>query len=312
MGRRKAKASRRGGSSRRARAAPGHKTPKRAVDDFSDYQGGIIHFELLKDPAAPSWNKGRPAWNYIVPENVPWNAVMTLHVKDVAHMMKHGIYMSSQNADLRGSLIDDLAEDSYRRSLGWRFYRQYVLQDLHQLNPQWKATLHVFSRTFEELTVFRVEDVSFRNIRLAAAKVGDNLVYSFDSVSPEYNFNALFDDLPMKGWWPWPNPEAKTAQDGHRKKHKGKLSFSFSYDWPGEGNDTGEEAVPKPSLAGLPGRVLQRLSLLSPEKRAHCLLVMWDCLWRSLLFLIMIIGLIGTLLQTVSKQTGKETLPPKN
>ncbi|KAG6013725.1 hypothetical protein E4U54_006403 [Claviceps lovelessii] len=212
------------------------KVSERPVGDVSQFKGGFIQFELFKHPETSEWRAGPPEWHQCVAKREPWYGLLTLYVHDVSHMMEHGLHFSSKNVDPRGSLIaDDGGPEMtpYTKSLGWTHYRRFVLRDLDQENPQWKGFLIIYSRGIKELSHFRVDGLSFRNIRFARAKVGQNLVYNFDCVSPENNYNTIFDDMPMQGWWPWPNPEATKQQNDQnmkaKQKEKPQKRFSISY-----------------------------------------------------------------------------------
>lgn len=40
-----------------------------------------------------------------------------------------------------------------------------------------------------------------------AWSINDKIIYEYTSWKPEDNFNAIYDDMPMEGWWPWPKKE---------------------------------------------------------------------------------------------------------
>lgn len=208
-----------------------------AYDDFSQFQGGYIQFEMLKDTNASVWRAGRPKWYDRVAGQVPWYAALTLFVKDVSQIMTGGINLCSENIDPRGALISNQGKSltEYHKSLGWTHYRQYAIRDLQDGNPQWKGIVIVWSSSVKELSRFRFDDLSIKNIRMARAMVKRvNCVYFFDCIDTNKNFNAIFDDMPMHGWWPWPNPNDKKGDDTDERQAR-RSEESDSYDsWDGD------------------------------------------------------------------------------
>lgn len=55
------------------------------------------------------------------------------------------------------------------------------------------------------LTYPQVHELGPDNVVAAAGfdKRG-NRVYSYSTINPEENFNAIYDGKPLRGWWPWP------------------------------------------------------------------------------------------------------------
>jgi hypothetical protein len=48
-------------------------------------------------------------------------------------------------------------------------------------------------------------------------------VYFWSKWRPEWNYNALYDDMPMEGWWPWPKKETSVLIN-ERCKEKRSLA----------------------------------------------------------------------------------------
>ncbi|QPH19221.1 hypothetical protein C2857_004396 [Epichloe festucae Fl1] len=209
-----------------------------AYNDISQFQGGYIQFDMLKDTNVSVWRAGTPKRNEYVAGQVPWHAVLTLHVKDVSQMMTGGVHLSSENIDPRGALISNrgIHLSTYCKSLGWTHYRRYALRHLQDGNPQWKGIMIVRSGSVKELSRFRFDDLSIKNIRMVRAFVRSvNQVYFFDCIDANKNFNALFDDMPMHGWWPWPNPKAEKGDDTDERQATRSEASSDNHDyWDGD------------------------------------------------------------------------------
>ena len=87
---------------------------------------------------------------------------------------------------------------------GWAHSRRYVIKDLG-IDPEWTAELTIFAKEIAVLASFDVEFVAMQDMRRAKAwNWDDNLVYQYSEKSPGESFNAIYDDMPMHGWWPWP------------------------------------------------------------------------------------------------------------
>ncbi|KAK2593612.1 hypothetical protein QQS21_008700 [Conoideocrella luteorostrata] len=182
-------------------------------DDYSQFKGGAVHFDLLKDARAYEWKSGFPRWYYKAAHTVPWLAIIRLYVKDISQTMTNGLHLSSENINLRDSCVftDGIYLGAYRRSIGFTHCRRYALCDVGE-NPQWKGLLLVLSTGFKELSRFRIDDLSAKNVRFADAVNGKNeLVYKFDCINKDNNLNAIFDNIPMQGWWPWRKPKSAEA-----------------------------------------------------------------------------------------------------
>jgi hypothetical protein len=86
-------------------------------------------------------------------------------------------------------------------------------------NPQWWANVAVYARGNKELSEFRLSYLSLGNIRsVSALNVAGAYVYRFDALEPDENFNAIYDDRTMEGWWPW--PRLKGHDDGPQEADK--------------------------------------------------------------------------------------------
>ena len=95
--------------------------------------------------------------------------------------------------------------DSNGRS--WKSTKVYHLRDL-ATEPQWEAKLLVFTKDIQHLGGFSLNFLSTTNIEAAKAwNWEDDVVYSFTREhpgSPGQGVNAIYDQMPLDGWWPWP------------------------------------------------------------------------------------------------------------
>ncbi|KAF5127248.1 hypothetical protein E5D57_008176 [Metarhizium anisopliae] len=175
----------------------------------SEFKGGYVDIRMQKDvnfcPEKGDIEK--------IHKDGPWVAAIIFRVKDLPAAMKQGLYCSQDNVDLSGCCFyDDLQsmppafQDWGLRLQDWGLThaRRFQLIDLAE-NPQWKATLFVVSRGIKPLCRFRIQTLSVNNILGTAAFTRDGkLAYMYNRAEPERNFNAIYDDMPLRGWWPWP------------------------------------------------------------------------------------------------------------
>ncbi|KAI0185450.1 hypothetical protein EV127DRAFT_503013 [Xylaria flabelliformis] len=140
--------------------------------------------------------------------NQDWAAVLMVKCRDVPCLMREGFHWDGANVIREEGYIDHDFSDSHRRKDGkcWASTRHYYLKDLQQ--PQrWVATIKVFALKPE--TVYRFDllnQLSRESMQWATAINSSSgyYIYNWHYCNPTGRFNAIYDDMPMKGWWPWP------------------------------------------------------------------------------------------------------------
>jgi hypothetical protein len=74
--------------------------------------------------------------------------------------------------------------------------------------PRWVARLDVVSLSLKLLPGFRLQSLSRGNVFAARAWTALHRIYDWDCRwVDEYNYNCIYDDKPLRGWWPWPREE---------------------------------------------------------------------------------------------------------
>ncbi|KPM37141.1 hypothetical protein AK830_g9415 [Neonectria ditissima] len=137
-------------------------------------------------------------------DTVEWTAHLNVNAMDLTCLMKEGFHWTEANVkELEGYFT--VGRDSLSitaQDNGWNHSRTYFLTDLATV-PQWTATLEVFAREIQVLSEFRIRHLSIYIIRQVLAKDSKGQwVYFFDAFEPGVNFNAIYDDTPLEGWWP--------------------------------------------------------------------------------------------------------------
>ncbi|KAM3564670.1 hypothetical protein MY1884_000611 [Beauveria asiatica] len=177
---------------------------------------GRVTFGFLEDITTPDCDMTPSCRNYRFKnlKNVPWYAELTLKVNDVAALLKNGLFWSEDNIDSTDNFFVD-GNNAPHPGSAWiyplhRHGRYYKLIDTE--SAQWHGTLMVRAHTMSMLRQFRPRQLSLANVRFVSAKNPQGrAVYHFDSVESDRCFNAILDDTPLEGWWPWPKKEDMDA-----------------------------------------------------------------------------------------------------
>jgi hypothetical protein len=184
--------------------------------------GGSVTFGFLEDVTTNEF-KNMPSgidYNFGQLRNVPWYAELTLKVKDVAVLLKSGLFWSEDNIDSTKTFSSDefIATQPDSEWIHARF-RHGLFYELIDTEPaQWHGTLAVRAHAISTLHQFRPSQLSLANVRYVSAKDSHGrIVYYFDSADSGRCFNAMLGNTPLKGWWPWPKKEdvddASTQED---------------------------------------------------------------------------------------------------
>lgn len=60
----------------------------------------------------------------------------------------------------------------------------------------------------ENLAKFRTHHLSTATVTVYCASAWNEMgrsIYKYDYRRPDDNYNCIYDDKPLRGWWPWPN-----------------------------------------------------------------------------------------------------------
>lgn len=155
--------------------------------------------------------------------------------------MREGLYCTK----------DDVAKkySYYMPSCSWsassryvedkRDVRRYLLED--SVHLRWTGFLIVSAKSgrMDILSRFRISDLNMDNLDSCCATKPDGLrVYNYVSSSPKLRINTIYDDMPLKGLWPWPktpDPDEDVTpyeydEKDNLSKESGKESFKESHE----------------------------------------------------------------------------------
>jgi hypothetical protein len=93
--------------------------------------------------------------------------------------------------------------------LGLRHRRTWILADKsNNETPRWIARLKAVSLSLKVLPSFQLQNLSRGNLFAARTWNAFHRIYDWDCRwAGEYNYNCIYDDKPLQGWWPWPREE---------------------------------------------------------------------------------------------------------
>jgi hypothetical protein len=158
-----------------------------------------------------------------------WAARIVFHTSDLPRLMHRGLTLCHENVDYRKNYCRAL---DARESPPFTHARYFEAKNVSSSvfargggeNKLWTAKVSVYAHDFGTLGAFRLQDLAQETVHSATAL--DNRgrpLYKFSVVRPEDSFNAIFDDLPLPGMWPWPKLEEVREQGGEPRKTRWSL-----------------------------------------------------------------------------------------
>ena len=146
-----------------------------------------------------------------------WAALLFVKCQDVPRLMREGFFWS----------VDDvLPEEGYmihQVPAGWAakgfcHARHWILADGGKSDndaSRWVGRLEVVSPWVDVVSRFVLDRLAPRHVCSASAYNASNqLIYNFNCRVSGKNYNCIYDDKPLDGWWPWPKREDKDEGGG--------------------------------------------------------------------------------------------------
>ncbi|KAI0886379.1 uncharacterized protein GGS22DRAFT_199651 [Annulohypoxylon maeteangense] len=151
-----------------------------------------------------------------------WFARLKFKCDNVPQLMREGLHWSLDNVQWEDGYMDlkdrlpepqsilDKIINRYCLGYDLTHTRHYFLRDL-QVPSRWIAHLQVHAGDIKDLSDIRLENISIDNICYTYAfSVGENKnIYGYETWDLESSFNAVYDDTPLEGWWPWPKKDRR-------------------------------------------------------------------------------------------------------
>jgi hypothetical protein len=139
----------------------------------------------------------------------PWLAVLAVKCRDVPRLMREGFFWSAENVLPEQGYMSSETRPRWR-ALGCRHKRTWILADRADDDSavRWVGQLDVVTPDLSLLANFQVKTLSRDNVYAAdATNAHQRHIYYYDYRSPRYSYNCIYDNKPLKGWWPWPREE---------------------------------------------------------------------------------------------------------
>ncbi|KAI0881072.1 uncharacterized protein GGS22DRAFT_75335 [Annulohypoxylon maeteangense] len=146
-----------------------------------------------------------------------WLGELQFKCRDVPRLMREGLHWNLDNVSWEDGFFSPTSSagrefevDFWMTNLlggdGYTQTRHYFLRDIQEEPPRWVAHFLIHGVTTKVLADFRLDKISVEHVEHAVARsnLGERFIYRYNRKDPKETFNAIYDDMPMEGWWPWP------------------------------------------------------------------------------------------------------------
>jgi hypothetical protein len=129
-----------------------------------------------------------------------WAALLSIKCDDVPRLMRDGFFWSEDNLIPEEGYID--------YSVKGRYYRRHYFLEDKKKRRLWIANIIVKAPSVEAIFRFDLGQLSIENMQKAGA-ISQNgyAIYGYHYNFPSLCFNAIYDNMELPGWWPWPPKE---------------------------------------------------------------------------------------------------------
>lgn len=167
--------------------------------DDDDEGWEILALKMVPDPTARLYKKA------------PWTAVLEVKTTDIPRLMREGFFWSAENVVPEAGFMSSETRPAWIE-FGFVHKRTWVLVDKSNPSPTWVGRLDVSTPSYEILPSFQVQSLTSTNVyeAIACNAVGD-IIYDYNYRLPKRNFNCIYDNKPLQGWWPWPKEKEDFA-----------------------------------------------------------------------------------------------------
>ncbi|KAI1390656.1 uncharacterized protein F4822DRAFT_393929 [Hypoxylon trugodes] len=137
-----------------------------------------------------------------------WLGQMDIKCSDVPLMMREGLHWSTANIVKEEGYVEDIDPRKADR-LGQHYFqctvtRYWFLRDLQE-PPRWTTCLRIHAPDHDSAPKIRFDDWTLKMVHMARAwGLSKKLIYQYDIRKPQDCFNCIYDNMPLKGWWPCP------------------------------------------------------------------------------------------------------------
>ncbi|KAI1394617.1 hypothetical protein F4819DRAFT_493282 [Hypoxylon fuscum] len=147
-------------------------------------------------------------------EAPPWFGMLDVKCDNLPKLMCEGFHWTEDNVLREEGFIGETSKScsdfpsdilQYILDSGLIMTRSYFLRDMKQEPPLWVGHFRFSSTTTKILADIRLGDLSLADVyEVEAWGARGESVYRYSKSAPEIGYNAIYDDKPLDGWWPWP------------------------------------------------------------------------------------------------------------
>jgi hypothetical protein len=144
-----------------------------------------------------------------------WFGLIAIRATDIPRLMREGLHWTESNLDREAGSIFLPAQVGKDDTLTPRIEcaRYYEFRDIERKVPLWTAGMRVYFLDGDDVPSFKFRDLSLDQIAMCGAMNQEGrIVYAFGRENKSLKVNAIYDDMPLEGWWPWP----KRSEDGEK------------------------------------------------------------------------------------------------
>ncbi|KAI1401578.1 hypothetical protein F4819DRAFT_508425 [Hypoxylon fuscum] len=133
----------------------------------------------------------------------PWYGEIHVKCNDVPRLMRKGFHWTTANVIREEGFLEGI-DPKLNLPDSCTITRNWFLRDLQQ-PPHWIACIKVHSPNAEVASGIRLDNWTTDMVHAAYAfSLSSKCIYQFHLARPQDAYNAIYDDTPLEGWWPWP------------------------------------------------------------------------------------------------------------
>ncbi|RSL49476.1 hypothetical protein CEP54_012422 [Fusarium duplospermum] len=135
-----------------------------------------------------------------------WTAQLDLVTSDLPGLMHDGLYLTQENVQVLENHVQRVYSDERKC--------YFLRRCFTVVDPKWSGKLWVVSWNYEPVRDFRIHDLSADKVyNTQVLNKAGYAVYFYNRSKPEKSANYIYDDMPMKGLWPFPRKEEGKGQE---------------------------------------------------------------------------------------------------
>ncbi|KAH9987442.1 hypothetical protein F4779DRAFT_285264 [Xylariaceae sp. FL0662B] len=164
-------------------------------------------------------------------EHQPWFGQILVKCRDVPLLMREGFHWTTANVIREEGFIEKprpevvgLGKPNHECTIT----RNWFMRDLQQPS-RWTACLQAHCPNRAVASKIRLDSWTPDMVKVCWSwGLSGKGIYQFDTRAPQDAYNTIYDDMPLKGWWPWPKTTSELPKESTRP---GKLLVPFDLEY---------------------------------------------------------------------------------